>query len=405
MATACSHLARRRHVAVVAALSVAAFALPAVSAHAAVRPYSLDGETQVMGDLAVYAPDHVFWSLTDRSAPRKVNFPCETGGGAVMRSFASADGRRVWAMAEAPTGNVGGENPGAESLTSSQPEVCQTINESYAAGRQGGVLPVGFLLLSDDAGAHWRLTAAVPEPGDGTLPLATQLDLQLAADGVRIGSPAKGWSTFDAAGQPLSVWQEPGVAYGTETSGDGVRASVQAPRPSGYDLDAQRTLDDGSVVSVWAKASRLLTIQGRDGRALSSVISRPSFRLRVQAGSYGCKAPKTVTVPGLRQVLPGSDAQTMWGMTTDTRPLRDCGGSGPASQLSLKRLLVRSRDGGRTWKAVRAPAELSTLVAADGSAVVAGFAARGCKGLVARRLVGGSWKTLGCRPLNAVVDQ
>lgn len=246
--------------------------------------------------------------------------------------------------------------------------------------RQAEVSPDALVVLvSRDRGRSWSVISA-PDPSSGRL--------IEGEDGVLYGSRAAGWWMLS----PQSTWTRP--------SKDTVGSHPDAqPRPRGYRLQHTRPLQDGTTWAWWTRGQWGSTVftRARAGRVIEHVRARVRIR-RPHASShpgFGCAYPSTGIARGLSDALASTTGRVVWGVTAST-------GFGRCGPMALFTTLAVSRDGGRHWRAVRAPGPDPVLVAVDGRAPVVAIN-RDCGRASHRplyRRVGDGWRSLGCQPLD-----
>lgn len=299
----------------------------------------------------------------------------------------------------------------------------ELFKREQSRGAVDGLTPE--IIESTDGGKSWHL---LPSPSvklqgaDFETQASAAVRLVAAPGGVFVGSNKYGWNLWD---RDASQWREdrPGSAaldfslasYGQEPS----------YRPFGgkpgrrWLARSYRRLTETSTWSSWRnqRTGQGLVQLARAGKVTRKRVG-PGLMVRLartEQRRRSCALPSRVRASAFSQMLASANGKTLWALTSDSARLR-CQGElrTPTGMLVIKRgqwidaqvqpALVRSTNGGRSWKRVyshtRVPDYLLTV---DGTAPVAAFGSKGCrrKGIEQRRMARGTgrgWKTLGCQP-------
>jgi hypothetical protein len=260
------------------------------------------------------------------------------------------------------------------------------------------------VLASDDLGRTWQV-AATPhgreDPGyRGSI---------FEGGGIHSGGPGAGWSSLD----PLTLTWGPPTDFGRTFLQRADRQSALLPNTARkLDLEGGREIAPGRTVGLYTGGSPRRPKQRimwfTDGRLTRSVPVR--FKARTRAitvvgpqelvrDGY-CRVPRTAISRGFSQLMPGDAGRVLFAISGTLAPTRcrrlppgfDLGAD---AYLELKPIFLRSTNGGRTWRRIRAPRGASAFFAVDGKTPIYIVSSRRCRyyeSMIYRGL-----KKIGCR--------
>lgn len=389
--------------------------------------------TAVHGQRAFnYANDGllVSWNLRtgDRTEAAFACYPAKNGGTPselrVSDTPASWDSQALYLLVSVKLAPLSTDDGATGDRRDETGALCQELwQRETARGREDGLTPQ--VLESLDGGRTWRL---LPEPRGVSLNSADETDAGSAArlvpspTGVFYGSNKLGWTKWDRAS---ASWQQerptPSALDFALTNYGGNEPDY---RPFGgrpgkrYTAVSFRRLSDTRTWSYWqaTRSGQPGLIQRRNGTRVARRLARPRVLVRlagIAQTQRECRLSRRVRASSLAQALVAQNGKTVWGLTGETARVR-CRGElrtptgllvvqrGQMIEVQVRPALVRSRNGGRSWRRVRSRVP-RYLLAVDGSAPVAAFGSRGCRrpGLQERRMArwtGRRWKSLGCQP-------